>query len=349
MGDSTKNVRVGIIGLGMAGSNHLNEFAACQNATVVCAADPSPAARQRVEKEHKDVVCVDDYHRLLERDDVDLVAVITPHKFHLPVAIDAFRAGKNVFCEKPLAMNVAECDEMIAAADSAGRRLLVVQNQRANPPFHRLKRILAENDLGEPIGGVVAYLGYEIKRLRDESNWKGTYDLAGGGVLLDGGCHIIDLCNWYYGRPVSVLANCRTPRQWSEKKAETTSSILITYESGATAQVFASFETRIPGSFAEPTLEVSANLYFQNGTAHVRSGYYGPAGADQSLWYICGSDEKHVVEPTQEDKLNYQQHMLDCLLNGTEPIVTPAEARMAVAVAEAAYASARDGKAVDVP
>lgn len=342
-------VRVGFIGLGMAGTGHLKKMLTCSDAHVVCGADTGAEARTRAAETAPGIECYADHQAMLERDDVDLVVVATPHSFHRPTVIDSLRAGKHVLCEKPLAMNTAECDEMIAAARESGRRLFVEQTHRLNAPFARLMRELRERDMGAPVGGIVQYLGYEGLRMADTTNWKGTYKLAGGGVLLDGGCHAIDLCNWFFGTPVSVSARCRKPDDWPPEKAETTAQVVIEYESGVVAQVFATFEARLPGSFSQGILEIRAELFYEQGSARAKYAYYGGPGPERTADCVCRGDERHVLEVTDADGGTFDEHVVACLLTGEEPVVTAEEARLAVAVAEAAYESARTGKNVAVP
>jgi len=342
-------VRVGVIGLGMAGSHHVRDFAGCPDAAVVGGADPGGPALRRARALQPDAAFVEDYHDLLARDDVDLVVVATPHDLHFGMVVDALRAGKHVLCEKPLAITVAECDGMIAAAAEAGRELFVVQTQRGSPPFRRLKRVLDENDFGPLVGGAAMYLGCEVRRMGEVDNWKGTHARAGGGVLLDGGCHVIDLCNWYLGRPVGVMARSRTPAGWHAHKGETTGQLLISYESGAVVQVLASFEARLAGSFTDGTLGISVDLYAEQGSARAEYAYLGKYGARTSVRYVCRGDEEHVIQPQGGDGANFARNVVDCLLGRGEPLVTAREARQAVAVVQAAYESARTGRQVDVP
>ena len=199
-------LRVGFIGLGMAGRDHLARIVGCPDAAAAYAADPGSNAQDHASREASGIVCFDDYRSMLEQDDLDLVIVATPHCMHETMAVDSLRAGKHVLCEKPLAITTEQCDRMIAAADAAGRTLFVGQNQRLSPVFSALRETLTEHPMGAPVGGVVQYLGFEGTRMAAPDNWKGSYEQAGGGVLLDGGCHVVDLCNWYFGRPVGVTA-----------------------------------------------------------------------------------------------------------------------------------------------
>lgn len=342
-------VRVGIIGLGMAGRDHLGRVAACDAATAVCAADPDAHARTNAESAAPGIRCYDDYKAMLEREEVDLVIVATPHHLHAGMVVDALSAGRHVLCEKPLAITTQECDRMIAAAHAAGRRLFVGHNQRLSPVFAGLKHVLAENDMGPLIGGIVQYLGYEGTRMADPSSWKGSYDRAGGGVLLDGGCHAVDLCNWYFGRAVAVTARCRRPAGCPAGKAETTAQALTEYEGNVTAQVTATFEARLPGSFTQGVLQMKADLLYEQGWARADYAYLGAAGSNRSVAYACRSDELHEVDLAKRAGIGFAEHAVDCLISGREPVATAEDGRRAVAVIEAAYASAREGRRVAIP
>ena len=341
-----KRLGVGFIGAGAAGIGHIRTFAGCPDARLVCVADPDAAGCERAAGAADGLECVDDHAKMLRRDDVDLVVVSTPHNLHRSMVVETLRAGKHVFCEKPLAMNAAECDEMIAAANETGRRLLVFQTQRFGAAFHRLKRIVDENDMGRLLFGVVVYLGNELERMHDPVSWKGTYERAGGGVLLDGGCHVVDLCNWYFGRPVSVMAQTSAPADWPEHKGELTGELLIAYEDGTIAQVLASFEARLKN---QGGLKITAELFYENGSAYGEYAHLGGQRCQRLARYVDGNGKEHAFELSDKDGVNYAQHVLDCLLNNTSPIVTAEEARMAVAVVEAAYESARTGQRVAVP
>ena len=344
----TRQIGVGVIGLGMAGRGHLQSFASNKKVKAIYGADPSDKARSDAGELVKEAKFVADYKELLRMKEIDLVVIATPHNLHLPMVLDSFTAGKNVMTEKPMAINTKECDLMIAAAKGAKKQLFVFHNQRSSPMFYKLKKIISENDFGKAVAAVIQYLGCELQRMRDSSNWKCSYDKAGGGVLLDGGIHVIDMCNWYLGKPVSVIARLHKPENWLENKAESTGNLLITYESGAIAQVLASFETLLPGSFGEGTLRILADLFYENGNASAMYEYLGKFGMKSYAQFICGSDEMHEFKPTDKDKISIHENVLDCLLDDAKPLITPEEARTAVAVVEAAYESARTGRSVMV-
>jgi len=335
---------VGVVGLGMAGSDHLAAIARCEEAQVICVADRDPVALVRARQQAPAIATYEDYRAMLTREDLDLVVIATPHHLHARMALDAFGAGKHVLCEKPLAVTPAECDAMIAAARAAGRRLFPVQNQRASPMFRRLKRLIGHEKMGKPVAACIQFLGYEGARMADPASWKGSYGEAGGGVLLDGGCHVLDLCNWYLGAPLGVVARCHRPEGWPAHKAETTAHVVVDYKCGAAAQVFATFEARLPGSFTQGILEIAVELFYEQGYAHAEYAYYGPAGGHRLLRYVCRSNEWHTVELAAEDGLDYDRHILACLLRGAEPVASPEEARTAVAVAHAAYEAASTGR-----
>jgi predicted dehydrogenase len=235
---------------------------------------------------------------------------------------------------------------MITAAKKAGRRLLVFQTHRFSRQFLELKRIADASELGKRLFGTVQYLGMELERILDETSWKCSLDLAGGGVLLDGGVHVTDLANWFFGRPVSVMAQTRMPQPWPANKGESTGQLLVTYEDGAVAQVVATFEARLKN---EGGLRITAQIYFEQGNAYAEYVHLGGMDTARIVRRVDPAGVETVAEPGADEGLNHVEHVIDCLTGKAEPIVTAEEARMAVAVVEAAYESARTRKEVEVP
>jgi predicted dehydrogenase len=149
------------------------------------------------------------WEKLLTRPDIDAVVVATPHKFLSPIAVAALRAGKYVFCEKPMARTAAEAEGAVRAvnsapqgearqtADGGGSRLIVGYTLRHYPGIARAKEFVMSGIIGEPFcvrgryghGGRVGY----------EKEWRSNRELSGGGELMDQGVHLIDLSRWFLG------------------------------------------------------------------------------------------------------------------------------------------------------
>lgn len=122
---------------------------------------------------------------------VDWVHVVLPHHLHVAVATAALEAGKDVICEKPAATRLVDFDRLRATAVRTGRRLLVVLNQLYNPVFARAREVLAAGAVGRPFLSVENAFSQHATHYRDPAAWRTHREEAGGGVLIDGGFHLV--------------------------------------------------------------------------------------------------------------------------------------------------------------
>jgi predicted dehydrogenase len=150
-----------------------------------------------------------DWHRLLERDDVDLVDVCTPGDTHAEIAIAALEAGKHVLCEKPLANTVAQAEAMAEAATRAaanGVRSMAGFTYRRVPAIGLARRLVAEGRLGEIRHVRAQYLQDWIADPQAPMSWRLEKDKAGSGALGDIGAHIVDLTQYITGRQLTGVS-----------------------------------------------------------------------------------------------------------------------------------------------
>lgn len=287
-----------------------------------------------------------DYREGLCREDIDLVVICTPHHLHHAMAIDALKAGKHVICEKPMAISVQEADEMIDAASHHNRKLFVMLNMRLWPEHRKLKEMITDNVIGQVFMAKASYLGYEFDRLDDPNDWKGDLCKAGGGVLIDGGYHLVDLVNSCLGKACYVQAAGGQYIINATNKGEDNISLMIEYAGGAVANLQISFTACNYGCHIEPTLMMDQSFL----------------GSDGSLFCHYGWDTVDIrkglelVRPNARETLNLDGiaehvqcgHFVNCLQTGEHPIVTCLDARNTTAVVEAAYESLRSGRRTPV-
>lgn len=168
------------------------------------------------------------YEAVLEDPEVDAVYVPLVNSLHLEWTKRALAAGKHVLCEKPLAMNAAEAEEMAAAAGASGRLLMEAFMYRFHPRIRRLR---------EETSGVVHLSARFGFRLTAEGNYRSVAAL-GGGALFDVGCYGVNIARWFLGEPdqVTAVGNVRDGLDWSVAAA-------LRFPGGATACVWGSFES----------------------------------------------------------------------------------------------------------
>jgi predicted dehydrogenase len=151
-----------------------------------------------------------DYRRLLERDDIDLVDVVTPGNTHHEIAIAALEAGKHVLCEKPLANSLDEAREMLDAARRAGTINMVCFNYRRAPAVQLAKRLIDEGRLGDIRHWRATYLQDFILDPDFPLIWRFQKEVAGSGALGDLGAHIVDLAHFLVGPIEKVIGIAET-------------------------------------------------------------------------------------------------------------------------------------------
>jgi predicted dehydrogenase len=333
-----------VVGAGIMGNHYFNALKNVPGAELAAVADVSALRLQQVNLEWRPRVVVADYREALDRPDIDIVIVCTPNRSHRDVTVNSLRAGKHVFCEKPLAMTVAEADEMIATAEACDRQLYVMLGMRFDKRHNMVRRLVFENAIGKPFLTRAYYLGYEMARMNDPASWKGDMVQAGGGVLLDGGYHVVDLLNDLFGRARAVQAIGRRQVIQPTNKGEDNIAVLIEYECGVIADLTVSFTAFNVGCRENPTLMLGMDVFGTDGT--IQSDYDSSTLVQRLDVITTHGREK--VDLTKVAVAQQVQHFIDCLTRGTKPVVTALDGRNATAVVAAAYESMRTGRKVPV-
>lgn len=198
-------VRIGIIGSGGIAGAHANAYKRMPDVEIVAVADVIPGKAAEFTARHglPGARTFDDHHQLLDLD-LDGVSVCTPNVAHHRTSVDALNAGKNVLCEKPMAVTLDQAVEMARAAKRANRILTIGFQPRYDPNMQMVKRIVSSGELGK-----VYYVETGGGRRRGAPG--GTFirkDLAGSGAIADIGCYALDMALHAldYPRPLTVSA-----------------------------------------------------------------------------------------------------------------------------------------------
>ena len=191
-------VRIGLIGYGKVANIHAEALAASIKGQLVSVCGRNTERRNAFASKWN-IASRETVQEMAEKDKVDAVIVTTPHPRHRDGCLEAFAAGAHVLVEKPMALTVAECDEMIAASKRAGKILSVVCQRRWFPACARIKAAIDEGKLGRPVLAQLTILGWRDKAYYDSDPWRGKWDSEGGGILINQAPHQIDLMQWYMG------------------------------------------------------------------------------------------------------------------------------------------------------
>ncbi len=212
-----KTLNVGLVGYKFMGKAHSNAFArlgmffdldADVRRKVLCGRDVAGVelARQKLGWESVET----DYRALVQRPDIDIVDVVTPSDFHKEIVMAAIANGKHVFCEKPLALNLADAREMLSAARSAGVRHQIGFNYRFAPAVLLAKQLIDEGKLGTIFHFRGLYLQDWIIDPMFPMVWRLNRDICGSGSLGDLGAHVIDLAHFLVGSIKTVTGMSKT-------------------------------------------------------------------------------------------------------------------------------------------
>jgi len=338
-----KIIRVGIAGAGMAGYGHLKSLIQVRGAKVVAIADPDESARRRVGDEFGIEKLFRSYEQLLSDESVDLIYVCTPHYLHYRVTMDALQAGKDVICEKPIAVNIKEADEMIRLSKKLDRRLFVAHSGRFEYETRIAKQLLKKQAIGRPFLFLACFIGDEHKRMNDSQSWKGTMAKSGGGVLIDNGIHIIDILCSFFGAVKAVNANCKRLLTDIEGKAEDTSLASLEFKNKIVAQISVTFVARY-NNWPVPYVGagVRIDLYGTKGSLHISNEPENAVTLIQNKGRKNFSQKKPYIDSILEE----DKHFINCLINDREPIVKAEEGRKALEVVLACYRSNQEERKI---
>ena len=191
-------IKIGIVGAGGMASYHYDGFLQAGAETVAIADMDTKRAEAFTKTRPVGKIYGSLAEMLKGSPDLDAVSVITPNKFHKPVAIEALEAGKHVYCEKPPALNASEMAEMLTASKKAGKTLMFDFNNRARPESQAMMKYIKEGTVGKINSAQAAW----IRRagIPGFGGWFTTKALSGGGPVIDLP-HMIDLALYFMGYP----------------------------------------------------------------------------------------------------------------------------------------------------
>ena len=173
-------------------------------------------------------------------DGIDAIYVASPVVFHAEQVIAALKAGKHVLCEKPVAMNYAQAEAMVAAADEAKRMFGVAYYRRFYPKLLRAKELIAAGAIGKPVFAEGIYHGWLES---EERGWLRDPKMAGGGPLYDVASHRIDALNFLFGRPERAVGLRSNAVHVLE--VEDSATVVMSYAGGVNAVVDARWNSRV--------------------------------------------------------------------------------------------------------
>jgi len=260
-----KTIQYGIIGCGVIGPVHAQALDELPNACLAGVCDIVPARAATLAATY-DVPTETDYRALLSRPEIDAVCICTPHYLHAEMAIAAARAGKQVFCEKPMAVHPAEMTAMITAAEEAGIQLGVCFQHRFDPVAVRLKRLVDTGHFGRLLLGGAHVRCYRGEGYYHSEAWRGTWAQEGGGVLINQAIHTIDLLVWLFGSVTAITGQIATLRWGEVIEVEDTATGMLNFANGAQGHIVATSASNLEWN-------TRLHIYGTAGSAVINTGF----------------------------------------------------------------------------
>ncbi len=225
-----KKMRFGVIGCGMVAEIHAAALASLPGAKLLGATDNNLQKRLTFCEKYA-IMPYESTETLLADAAVEAVCICTPSCFHAELAVVALRAGKHVVLEKPMALNTAEADRVLAACRESGRLLTVISQLRFSPDVQKVKELMERGALGKMVYCDLSMRYWRSEDYFSSSGWKGKLAFEGGGALMNQGVHGIDLLQYLAGMPTVVGGLARTRHHAIE--VEDAAAALVTFENGA--------------------------------------------------------------------------------------------------------------------
>lgn len=227
-----RKLKVAVIGCGKISGMHLDSITALEEVELVAVCDiRSERADEKAEKYHAKAYT--DYSEMFEKEALDAVHICLPHYLHTVVAQEAFRKGIHVLCEKPMSIRYEDAVETVNLAEQSGLQYGVIFQSRYNTHAQLVKRRIEDGRLGAVKCARAILSWYHPDEYYSSSDWKGTWDKEGGGVIINQAIHSLDLSNWFIdSEPVEIQASLHN-RAHKHIEVEDSAEGLIRYENGA--------------------------------------------------------------------------------------------------------------------
>lgn len=347
---AARKIRVGIVGTGKVGDFHARALLQIKDCEL-CAAFNHTKPKLDAFCKRYGIRGYLSLEEMIKKEKLDAITVCTPHPSHAAITVKAADLGCHVLVEKPLAVNVDECDAMIEAGERNHVLIGTLVQRRNYVPCMRIRKAIDSGLIGKPILGEVAMLGWRSEDYYKSDPWRGTWKGEGGGVLMTQASHQIDLLNWYMGRIESVYglwANYSHPYI----EVEDSAVAVIRYQGGGLGTLLAS-------NSQNPALYGKVHIFGSNGAAvgvQTDGGQMFIAGMSniaeppvQDLWSVPGQQDNLaalVKEDTElfnsvDSMIYFHRLHLENFINailGEEPLLADAEAgRATVEVCQAVY------------
>ena len=327
-------MKVGIVGLGKMGLLHTGILNTIPDIQIVSMAEKDSIVRKHIAKAIPNVKVYDDYNEMLAKDKADVIFITTPSNTHLPIMSSCIKNNINFFVEKPMTKDLTDAKQVCSELKNSNIINSVGYNGRFIATFSKAKSLLDSNILSEILN--VKSSMFVSRIFSKPSGWRYKKKISGGGVLLEFGCHLIDILLWYFGKIDKVEGNTR--RVYSE--VEDFANMKMQFENNISGELETSWS--VPG-YRMP--EINVEITGTNGTMRVNEDFI-----DVKLKKISSdfpNSEFRVYKQELESGIPFDVggieftkedlQLIECIKNKKEPLVNVFEASKTQSVIQSMY------------
>src|SRR5215212_2580094 len=356
-----ERLRFGILGCGVIGPHHARAIAGLEGAELVAVADHGldPA------EELAGVYGCGSYASLAEmlsNEDLDAVCICTPSGMHADDAIAALEAGKHVVIEKPVDVTLKAVDRLIEVHRATGGRVAVISQHRFDASTRAVYEAVTSGEFGRLTSGSAELRWWRSQSYYDSGGWRGTWELDGGGVLINQAIHSIDLLQWLMGPVLEVTAY--TGLLAHERiEVEDTAVAILKFACGALGTIVATTASypgltariAVHGDRGSAIIDDDELVYFHAAGEGKEGGAYGAGRGENEAEQImaryggasgpgAGSDPGSLSMAHRDQIRDF----VEAVREGREPSINLEEGRRPLAIIQALYESARTGGPVRI-
>ena len=345
---NTSKIGFGVIGCGLVSSFHAKSIEAIPDAQIVASTDLD------VERARKFVSqfggeAISDVDELLQREDVDVVNVLTPNAHHEQYVIKAAQAGKHVIVEKPIEMTLEKADRMIKACRSAGVKLAVCQQVRFRKAIDAIKRAIDDGRFGKLLHGDAYMKWFRPREYYHTDPWRSSWE-EGAGVVVQHAFHYLDLLYYIMGPVKSIWART-TNLAHPDVDLEDTAVAILTYSNGARGVLQAS-------TALYPGTDIRIEINGEKGTAimegeRITCWQFAEDSAEDEDARSIGSGAVATAAGGAADFAYFEhqwliEDMIRAIRTDRQPRIPGEEGRRSLQLALAVYESADSGHEVEL-
>lgn len=344
--EESRKVGYAVVGLGV-GKAHAKAVLSAKNGKLIAVCDLIEEKLEKAKADYGEILTYTDFKQMLKNPDIEIVSICLPSGMHADFAVEALEAGKHVLVEKPVDITVKAAQRIEAARQKTGLKVGVIHQNRFNACMAPLKEAIDSGKIGKLFLGTFAVKWYRTQEYYDNGGWRGTWDMDGGGSLMNQAIHTVDLMQWLMGDVESLTSHMGVYDHDIETEDMTAS--LIKFKNGASA-------TFVSTTCAYPGISTDVQVYGTKGSVEVNEDKL-------KLWAFVDEDEEESkkmldkygagngsltsLDPSLVVGHATQVHdIIDAVLFDRQPLIVPSDAIKSVAIANAIYESARTGKTI---